>query len=349
MNQINTRYAFTSAYLKGEEARCLSAEHIDGIFQRSLSLQDILDTMRDTDIGTSLLEFTSAGTRTVDDTDTFLWEYLAGCLERLRRFEIPKEMVRILDSYIIKYDIANIKTSLRGVLEEKTVDMSPLGTLSGEGYLEILANAKSLEEIAEVLESCRLGDYASIIKEIRDKELHSTFEGEFRLESLYYTKMHSLLKDMSDGGVLAKALGIMIDLANLQVVFRSVLREGSPGMGDFILDEGHMLSATTVTELLPLTTTEIIGRLEGTEYHQMAREIFKSYEKDQTIAVVDKVMGGHRFRLLRDILSPRALSPCNLLWYLIVKETEIRNLRIILKSLEDGIELSDVRDYLVTA
>jgi V/A-type H+-transporting ATPase subunit C len=349
VNQINTRYAFTSAYLKGEEARSISGEHIDGMFQRSLSLQDILDSIRDTDIGTYLLEFTLGGTKTFDDTDEFLWTYFGGCLKRLRRFEIPRDMVRMLDSYIKKYDIANIKTSLRKVLEEKTAGMSPLGTLYNEGYLEALSNAKSIEEVSDVLESCKLDDYASIINDIREKESRSTFEGEFRLESLYYTTMRSSLKDMSDGGVLAKSLGIMIDLANLQVVFRSALGKGNPGMGDFILEGGHMLSANTIKELLLLSMTEIIGRLEGTEYQQMAREISRSYEKDQTIAVVDKVLGGHRFKLLRDLLSPRALSPCNLLWYLIVKETEIRNVRLILKSLEDGIQLSDVRDYLVIA
>lgn len=350
MNQINTRYAFTSAYLKGEEARSISAEHIDGMFQRSMSLQDILDSIRETDIGAYLLEFTSGGgTKTFDGMDEFLWEYFRGCLERLKRFEIPRDMVRMLDSYIKKYDIANIKTSLRKVLADKTAEMSPLGTLYSEEYLEALSNAKSIEEISEVLESCKLDDYSAIIKDIREKEARSTFEGEFRLESLYYTTLRSSLKDMSDGGVLAKSLGIMIDLANLQVVFRSALGKGNPGMGDFILDGGHMLSANTIKELLSLTMAEIIGRLEATEYHQMARDISRGYEKEQTIAVVDKIMENYRFRLLRDLLSPRALSPCNLFWYLIIKESEIRNVRIILKSLEDGIQLSDVRDYLVIA
>jgi V/A-type H+-transporting ATPase subunit C len=349
VNLINTRYAFTSAYLKGEEARTVSAEHIDGMFQRSMSLQDILDTIRDTDIGEYLLEFTSGVTRTFHDTDEFLWIYFGECLTRLRRFKIPADMVRILDLYIKKYDIANIKTALRKVLEEKGATMSPLGTIYSEGYLEALSNAKSIEEISEVLESCNCDDYSSIIKDIREKEARSTFEGEFRLESLYYETMRSSLGAISDGGVLGKSLGIMIDLANLQAVFRSALGRDNPGMGDFILEGGHMLSENTIKELLPLKMPEIIGRLEGTEYHPLAQEISRGYEKEQTISVVDKIMENHRFRLLRDLLSPRALSPCNLLWYLIIKESEIRNVRIILKSLEDGIQLSDVRDYLVIA
>jgi vacuolar-type H+-ATPase subunit C/Vma6 len=40
--------------------------------------------------------------------------------------------------------------------------------------------------------------------------------------------------------------------------------------------------------------------------------------------------------MLRDILSPRILSPATMLWYLLIKELEIRNLRLIFKMLTDG-------------
>jgi vacuolar-type H+-ATPase subunit C/Vma6 len=63
--------------------------------------------------------------------------------------------------------------------------------------------------------------------------------------------------------------------------------------------------------------------------------------------LVDKVIEKHKFRLLREILFPRILSPTNLLWHLILKETEIRNVRLILKALSDGMPTSEIKDYLV--
>jgi len=40
------------------------------------------------------------------------------------------------------------------------------------------------------------------------------------------------------------------------------------------------------------------------------------------------------------------LSPCNLFWFLLSREQEIRNLRLVLKTIADGTPAEDVRDFL---
>ena len=348
MNLISTRYAFTSAYLKGEEARGIISDHLDGLLQRPKTIQDALEIIRDTDIGEYLLESTPAGLNTFDDTDESLWLYLGECVNRLLRFKLPSDMIEMLDVYMKKYDILNIKIALRGFLMEKTAPMVPVGAIYDQGYLEELSNAKSLDEITDVLIKVNLSDYASIVKDIKEKDSRSTFEGEFRLDSLYYDTVLGSLKKMNDGSVLTKALGIMIDLSNIQVIFRAALGEKSYAIGEFVLEGGHMLPGYTIKELLSLKISEITGRLEHTEYIQIAQEVYKTFEKEGAVTVVDRVVEKHKFRILSDLLSPRALSPCNLLWYLFLKELEIRNVRLIFKSLLDGIPSSEIRNYLVT-
>ena len=51
--------------------------------------------------------------------------------------------------------------------------------------------------------------------------------------------------------------------------------------------------------------------------------------------------------MLKDILSPRVLSPLVLVWYLILKEIEIRNLRLVLKTILDGVAVQEIKNYLV--
>ena len=348
MNLVSTRYAFTSAYLKGEEARGIISDHLDGLLQRPKTIPDALEIIRDTDIGEYLLESVPGDLNTLDDTDESLWRYLGECVNRLLRFKLPSDMTEMLDVYMKKYDILNINIALRGVLMEKTAPMVPVGAIHDQGYLEELSNAKSLDEIADVLIKVNLSDYASIVKNIKEKDSRSTFEGEFRLDSLYYATVLGALKKMDDGSVLTKALGIMIDLSNIQVIFRVALGEKSSAIGEFVLEGGHMLPGHTIKELLSLKISEITGRLEHTEYHSVAQEVYKTYEKEGAVTVVDKVVEKYKFRLLSGLLSPRALSPCNLLWYLFLKELEIRNVRLIFKTLLDGMPSSEIRDYLVT-
>lgn len=349
MNLTSTHYAFTTAYLRGKEARGVVSDHIDGMLQRSVTTQDALDVIKDTDIGEYLLETTSGGIKDIDDIDECLWGHLGNCIERLRRFEIPSDMMHMLDAYIRKYDVLNIKTALRMVLMDKTSSFVPLGYIHDEGYLEEFSNVKSMDEISEILEKCNLDDYTNIIKEIKEKDKRSTFESEHNLDFFYYREMSTALQNMSDGSVLTKALGIMIDLVNLQGVFRSVIGEKTLSIGDYVLGGGHVFTDNVIKELLSLKMTEIIARLDNSEYYQMAQEISKGFAKDGSITIIDKIMEKHKIRLLRELLSPRTMSPCNLLWYLVLKELEIRNMRLIFKALIDGIPLTEVRDYTVAA
>lgn len=347
MNLISTRYAFTSAYLKGEEARSVVSDHIDDIIHRSKTVNDILDVIRDTDIGDYLSESAAGGMKTFTEFDDLLWRYLGDCLERFLRFSLPSDFIDIIDAYSTKYDILNIKTVLRGTLAEETALLVPIGDIDKQGYLEELSKAKSTVEIAEVLVKADLGDYASIVNEIKEKDRRSIFEAELKLDSVYYQTMLNVLKHINDGPILVKAFGIMIDLGNIQIAFRSAI-SGRFTVREFVSEGGYMLSGSILEELLSLKMSEIPGKLEKTEYYQMAQEIVKNFEKERDISVIDRTIEKYKVRLLSELLSPRALSPCNLFWYLLVKEFEIRNMRLIMKTLMDGIPSSEVQDYVVT-
>lgn len=343
MNLISTRYAFTSAYLKGEESRCVSADHIDWMMQKS-TMQDVLEVIENTDIGDYLR---GQPIKTFDEADEYLWKYLGECLKRLERFKPPYEIVHLTDAYIKKYDILNIKIAVRSVLMEKPATMALLGVIYNQGYLEKLSSIKSVDEIAEIIVMCNLGDYVSLIKDIKEKDVIS--EAEIRLDRMYYEGLLSALRRIDDGHLITKAVGIIIDLENLQMVFRSVLGEKEFMVTEFVIDGGYVLSVNTVREFLPLKMSEITGRLEDTEYYQLAQEISKGFEKEGNITIINKLIDKLKFQLLKDLLSPRVLSASNMLWYLILKEWEIRNIRLIIKTLEDGIPPSEIKDYLVIA
>jgi vacuolar-type H+-ATPase subunit C/Vma6 len=349
VNLISTRYAFTSAYLKGEEARGMMSGHIEAVVQRGRAFQDVVDIIKETDLGEYLIEYAPSGWTTFEEMDRFLGSYLDNCLDRLRRFKLPGDMVAMMDAYTPKFDILNMKIALRGVLmDESSYPLMPVGELAKQDYLEAMTNAATAEELSDFLVKINMGDYAVIVNGVKEKDYRSTVEAEFNLDHLYVRTMRDTLTHMSDGNILTKAWGIMIDLANLDTVFRSVL--GTKGLsGEMIFDGGHMLTGDVVRELYSLKIGEIAARLEHTEYETIAQDIAKTYEKEGNVTAVDRVMEKHKTRLLGDLLSPRALSPCNLLWYLEVKELEIRNARLIFKALMDGVPLSEIRDYLVTA
>ena len=152
--------------------------------------------------------------------------------------------------------------------------------------------------------------------------------------------------DVTDGAILSKAFGIIIDMKNLQVVLRAIITGIGSEAAEYVINGGYMLSSEAIKELLPLKLSDMPSRMEYL-YQDMAEEIVGGYDKTKSIAVVDELIEKHKFRLTKEILSPRVLSPLMITWYLTLKEIEIRNVRLILKAMFDGIPVEEIKNYLV--
>jgi len=348
MNLLSPGYAFASAYLKGEESKVITAEHIDAMLQK-FSIQDALEIIKNTDVGHYLWERPVSN---FNEVDIYLWMYFGERLEHLKWLNLPADMVRILSVYVVKYDVSNIKVALRSVLTDKKAPMVPAGVIHNHGLLEQLSSARTLDDVVAIVTICGLDDYAYILKEYEqrtDGDVRARLLTEIRLDNQYYENMLKVMRKGYDRFLLSKSLGVIIDLTNLQLAFRSVIEGIGPAAGEFVLNGGYMLSADAIKELLPLRLSEIVGRLEHTEYHEAAEEISRGYERDGNVTVVDEVIERHKFRLFKESLSPRVLSPSIMVWYLILKEFEIRDLRLALKALIDGVPATEIKDYLVIA
>ena len=116
---------------------------------------------------------------------------------------------------------------------------------------------------------------------------------------------------------------------------------------EYIIAGGYMFSAQAVRELLSLKLSDVPSKLGDTLYRDVAEEVLTSYNRTQSITSVEEIIDKYKFSLVKEILSPRVLSPLVIAWHLILKELEIRNLRLILKAMFDNIPLEERRQYLV--
>ncbi|MFC1977716.1 V-type ATPase subunit [Chloroflexota bacterium] len=338
-------YAFISAYLKGEEAKVIASDHVNGM-SRTSSVQDVLETIRDTDVG-SYLEGVSV--QTFDELDGQLWTYFGECLRRLEWFKnLPSDIRKILSAYIVKYDVLNIKAALQGISTGKKARQIPVGVIHNYGLLDELFSAGDVERIVELLNGCRLGNYAAAL------EGYSIDEGdksrpliEARLDGEYYRELNGITSGMKDGVMISRAFSVITDMLNLQIILRSVMSEMGSEAAGYAVSGGYMISEQVVKDLLALKLTEIPDRIDNVEYRNMVEEIISNYDRSKTLAVVEKIIDKNKFRMLKDMLAPRVLSPLVAVWYLVIKEIEVRNLRLILKAAFDGISIEEIKDYLV--
>ncbi|MCL0082178.1 V-type ATPase subunit [Dehalococcoidia bacterium] len=329
------RYAFATAYLKAEESRVVTSEHLEQMLRAS-NLPEALELIQDTDIGSYLRQQTI---NEFDDFDVSLWGYLQGHAEHLEGLRIlPDEMRSMLKKHLVKYDVLNIKAALQGIAAQKKARMVPVGVICSRGLLDELSNVEDIESLIEILRRCGLERYADVLSLAETVDVKSRLTLESRLDGAYYQDMLAAAGDLREGHVLSSALGFIIDLLNLQMVLRSVARGSGHEVMEYTLSAGYMLSAEIISELLSLKLPDIPGRLEDTFYYQVGQEVVVNYEKTHSLTAIEEVIEKHKFELLRDILMPRVMSSLLIVWYLILKEMELRNLRLVAKSLLDNLE-----------
>ena len=342
---LDTRYPFLSAYLKGEEARLVTSDHINRMSNAS-GIQDILEIIKETDIGSYL---DGVPVETFGNLDEHLWMYLGERLERVEWFKpVPADILKTLKAYKVKYDILNIKAALQGISTGKPARKIPIGIIHNHGLLDELSSAENVESIIELLAECKLGNYASVLEECQiDEGAKSRLLAEAKLDGNYYQNLLNITRGIRDGAILAKAFGIIIDMKNLQVMLRAIIAGTGPEATEYTISHGDMISSNTIKELLSLKLSDVPGRLENTQYRNVAEEVVDSYDRTKSIVVIDEVIEKNKFGMIKAIISPRVLSPLMIAWYLILKEVEIRNLRLILKAMFDNTPIEEIRNYLV--
>jgi len=347
---ISAGYAFLSAYLKGEESRLVTTEHMDSIFRNS-KVQDALVSIGDTDVGGYFEEISPNTLATFDDIDQHLWLYLGKSLDQFKWFSIvPSDVKKVVASYSVKYDVSNIKVALRGLDIEEKVRMIPVGVIYGAGMLEELSNAETVNDIITILGQCNLNSYAAILKENSEMVVQGSKQRravEALLDRQYYADILASARKMKDGKQFVQIQGVVTDYINLQIVYRAVINGMGPEAVSYLIDGGSDLSAEMMAELLATKSNELLAKLENTRYKEVAEEIAAGYDRTKSITVVDEVIEMHKFTYVREMISTKILSPLLMSWYLVLKELEVRNLRLILKAISDDVPYEKIKDYLV--
>ena len=341
----NAEYAFMSAYLKGAEAKTVGREHIERM-SRTNALNDVMEAIRDTEIG-SYLEATSL--KSFDDSDRYLWQYFGGCLERLEGLRLmPAAMRSILNAYRVKYDIFNIKSILQGIRSGEQANLIPVGMIHNRGLLDELSRADSTDALARLLLECGLGTYSAILREYDvGSEMKLRLQTEARMDGEYYKHLLETSNGIEDGFVLARTFGLMVDLTNIKIASRATIEETGTAASDCIIEGGYLLSYQTIEGMMSGKLGDIPSSLGSTPYRNMAEEVVASYNKTGSITATEEVIDRYRMEMLKEILSPRVMSPLVIIWYLTIKEMELKNLRMILKAVFDGIAVDEMKEYLV--
>lgn len=328
--------AFLAALLQSRSAKNVTPEIVARI-PAGANGSELRESLRGTDIAHHLGEAALPGRR---ERDAFLWEYLDSQFSLLEASPfVPADAVAFARAYVRKFDLANIKAQLLGMAVEKPITLLPLGVLHRCGLLEDLAAAESIGEVEKLLLLAGLADFAA---DLPTGGGSAGLPETAPLDAAFHRHLLAVVRDLQGGTILAQACGVLLDYANLSVLLRAVLGEWGGAAEKQFIAPGYLLTAGEFKEALAAGVKDAAKRVEYPAFRMAAEEALAG-----PWAAVDEVVARHRFVHLRGLLAAQVAPACVAAWFLLQKEADVQNTRLLLHAAENGLSFDVARRCLV--
>lgn len=262
------------------------------------------------------------------------------------------ELGLLIKEYTKRKDIEDIKTILRGKFtnaDEKFIlnSITAAGTLS-YGFLASLLKKESIDDI---LKHNTLVDFSFLNAGLKDlKEKNSLVSIENALDKFYYNNLIQFSGTLPKEGALFKDFLLKeVDILNILTLLRlKKAKFGKEVVKNFLILSGDRLKDSKILSLANIDDFDNFSRaLQKTEYKNTISKGFEEFKKNGSLITLETEL--YKYLLNRSTLfmHQHPLSIDVILGYMFAKDIEVRNLRIIVKGKQLGLDEEFIENQLV--
>jgi V/A-type H+-transporting ATPase subunit C len=336
------KYAYITGRVRAMKTKLIPAEMYPRMMAMDISeiaryleetqYKDEIDALAKDYSGTELIEHAT-------------FDNLAKTYRKLREVSIDEPQFLILE-YLRRWDIWNIKTIIRGKFygageSEIAKYLVPAGELDME-FLDGLAKKDSIQEVISAFEGT---DYASALAQYDGKDLATV---ENALDKLYYFRMERAVGGTLSvgGGLLLKYVRREIDIKNLITLFRM----NRAGVEASIVQENLIPGGKLYDELSRMAGqpfAEFLRSLEGYPFWSSISDL--ATPDIDSISRIEARLRAYLIRYAWALSNYHPLSILPVLGYIVSKETEVANIRKIVRGKEAGLPAELIEEQVVVA
>lgn len=245
---------------------------------------------------------------------------------------------RLVDLFSYRYVYHNMKVLAKEIIMEKEMQnlYIPLGDLPVD-ELKKGAEAGTLNRIAPYGE-----ELAAILKEYEEHKEASRIDV---LADQYFAKRLLATADALDLPIAEKYAKDTVDLYNVMILLRAKNLELSAEDFQRVALAGGNLYTPDVMNHYYDNQDQLIGRLNSMPIGQSLQEGLSRFEQSKRLSSFEKTGEDHLLELAK-ATKLVSYGPEVLVSYLIAKENEIKNLRILYVSVRNGIPREKIKERL---
>lgn len=298
----------------------------------------------------SSIDRLSASMKGADLLEAALNINMAESFAKLRAIS-PEELRLLIDEYLMRKDIEDIKTILRGKLTKAgdkviAASLQGAGTMS-KGSLMVLLKKESIEQILRGIEFIDFNRIKPALDRLR--ETNSLEEIENELDKAYYRGLLELANLLPKEGDLFRDFLLQeIEIINIVTIIK--LKHAGIDKGaisNFLISTGALGNKILLAKLMDSDINSMPRHLEAKDYGEAIVQGLKSYEKNGSLIELEASLYTHLLRKSVLLLHQHPLSVDVILGYMFAKETEVRNIKIIVRAKQLGISEEFIEKQLV--
>ena len=251
--------------------------------------------------------------------------------------------------YLDRYDLQNIKTIIRAKVHgaapaDVQEDLVPAGSFDAD-FLNSLVEAPSLGEVFKALEGTI---YARALTDLgkRPDDVTNWSEWEDRVSRLYYTELLQSVPPSTEANRLMRQfIRREIDDVNLKTLLRAWAAKAKFER-EIFLEGGEEMTVEELHEMMGLDKAALLRRLADYSFYDEIAGDLEKMEETGIGALMHRVQKAHLMGAARYAhLHPLSILP--ILDYIVRKDREVENIRIIARGKESGLPTEVLRDLLV--
>ena len=266
----------------------------------------------------------------------------------MMRTDSSKKLTAFFDAYLAKQDIALIKTVLKNrVMGKKSSIDADKALLSRTKDLLAQLHDADADDLAAIITSFGLPDE---IGELIVQQPLDVIALDVAIDKHIITTLDQVKVPYKCTVPKEKLVKTMIDIQNIKNLIRAKQRNyDEAACKTLFIGEGSELAAWKFTELAEVdSVSQIIAGLEGTSYYSALKDAIEIYTKEASVQLLEIALDIHFLRLITALSTQHFVTIGPTIRFLVSKEFEIKNLKIIAKGISEQVTADRITRLLVT-
>jgi V/A-type H+-transporting ATPase subunit C len=258
-------------------------------------------------------------------------------IEMMRK-DSSKKMKDFYDTYIKKLDVYLIKNAVKNKLDNKKIDEKIIDEAILPATKKLLSKIIDSEKnnLPEILKTY---GFEKEVIEVFSEEKIDYLKLDTEIDKYIIEKIKQIKVPYKCNKAKQRFVNNIIDIANVKNVLRAKqLGYDEKSIKKLLLGEGQEIAPWKLKEISEADSVpQVIASLEGTSYYDALKNAIEDYSKEGSVQVLENALDSHFLKLVRNISTQNYVTIGPTIRFIVSKEFEIKNLKIIAKGIGEGL------------